>query len=1526
MDAFKHLQAISLQKTILFPEGELLSNVLKIIESECKGINITEAEKVIYSLLLVNEGKLSFQCSICLAKLLLKLYQKENDFKLWNAINFTIENISQSTIVFTGFLCKYLGKSNKSQLPRFVEFLLKNGSCYDLESIYALNCCFKLSGNSLTEFVNGTFNFTKNIIIKNKQIVVLNALKLLKYLVFNGLMKSESEIDSLLKLMKICLEQYRMDQFIIRGIAEFIAWCCFEPIMNQEKYKKVNNNEWELKINKKLIDFSVSFKIMLSFPTITSEIFKMFLNILEVETITENHEALLKFVQENIPNDLNLLIPFLPSDFKFIYFKKILKEQRSAKLLSTLTCICPNDIYIKESSKIALELYCSKLKIDKDEANLFFGNFAKNYPFLIEPYLKEYFSKLSNPEIKEIEVIGYTNAICSILKNLNDKESYLNSQKKHFIKLIVEYLKDEQSQKCVSIFKILKESTKYFASLSIVSKTIEMLILKKSQNFKLLKSVFSFRSKFNKKNQALEILKLLLNNKSFTFSMSLLQDISKTIPKLKSNDDTAYKSCILILDKVLSLNPSQTLIKSFNKNTIPVSSDILEIQNPFTKSDQFLDTIIRKFPLLVASCKKEEQNNLIEKVLNPKLINSVSLLLLASMCESHYTRTKMPNNLHIYLLKLLPRNKSLYQIISECIVLFGKKNKKILSLLFNYIEQNQTTYGCILLSSIASHITLPNDLFIRAMKFLQGQINNKTTEIISFHALSILFDKHPMYLSSYENNKIVYESLLHKIHQKISFHPMTLFILGDYFQKLIELFSGDLIEPNSNISNMIKNIIYSIKLIPTDFSKQTYFKICRTIYAFANSFVPYAKIQFPKSKGTNPIFQLYASQALTDLLKFKSINIDSLAIIKSLLILLQRTNDSRAFNLLISFGSIMKENELSFWVSTIKNIVLLSSLFDSQNLTVEPIDTVKKACIDISEFVVDLVSKSKLLNTEYLDDIIASLCRAIETGNNLLQKSAFPVLEKVIHLFSCFTSEDGENILDLYDSQFVSAVKVGFQLDLNISGGFLSSYLIFNADNMGKNLENYTPILIVYLSSLKKCIQRTKEFYLLASHICRIGQKHSQIHSLILPFLNTLTNIFAEIVFEAISLWKYKNDWKKISLFREKASEFYGDLLPSFVWLQSITNNIIIPNDILISFFLLEINYNKEKWMVSAAFEGLSYSICICGSSISSEVLELVVRTSLSFSEIDESEILNQSAILVQSEPCWDSLRKSILSIVLTSKNYSFSPKLFAQIIYSDIRKIISPYSLSIAYFLIEKFRKNEISLKSIKALLILLLNHSPNIIESLCNYIMDQNDISTELKQSILKICLPKLNINDNIQNVQKYLLLTFKKGGMDFIAETLISNPNLGIYLFIKGGAKMAFILSSKDDDNLRAYMWFLQLGLLTLEQHNHENDNKFALFMFAYCLKSLDKLKTHFKDQRMTIYHFIRIIKDSIRILGDSFEKVYEQMDKSIKRKYLSLISEFLNEEEQKEKIQKLIEISENEKKSTSEWQDLDLTDSF
>ncbi|KAK8894253.1 hypothetical protein M9Y10_022688 [Tritrichomonas musculus] len=1541
------------------------------------------------SLFHVNKGEFSFQCSIYIASKIVRLFELNKEPKFWDIINMSIECATPSAIIAAGYICRKVGSHYKSQIPRFIEYCLKIDPP-NYATLHAMRDALKAGEKTVWQFGLPIYELLKKTISNAKANLIMLYLKLLRTLLNIPPITPTQILDCMQLVMK-----YREQPFIKNELAHVVARCAYHPFSTIDLNKQFETNEWSigvLKMETRTLNLEPAFQILSKFPSILSHSFIHFLNLLGPEMISMNHTNLFNYIRSKCPDVVKHLIPMLPADLRFSYFRSVSTEPMSAEQLKTLTILCPDDGSIDEAAGVALLLATSDDKNSRHISIEYFSELANTHPQIVLPYLHSSLVLLAQPPERNPRILrdlkGNASVALAILRNLSDTQAAVMQNKTILQKLLAEVYSKPRATSYRFIFSFALLSClppEEFSEFSEqATKAVDFSIsyfLKKDSSKppkmtrSLLKSVFNYRAKFPNEEQNKQLLDVAVSFPS-PLPFSVISDLCQIIQK----SPLVFTGTKLVLDFALSVQTSPELISKYIKRPLPTAKDLMCSRiypsSQQKKNDEFLTRFIDNFPLLINSCSNDDQKKLVTQLL--KTISTTSLLILT--CISQNTSILPPKFTSILLQHLENKNTLIVQLLSECIAKYLTVDPQSFPEVFNRASNGQNISNCILLSSLFMHVNLPINYVNQSFIIIDSLILNRKTTAYSIHALSSLLLTHQMQLTSLSVASNQFNVLFQAINTPSSLQPVTLHIMSECYGCLIEAFSSDM---SNKFRLIVELILRSIEATPMDYAREVYFESSQAIFTFANSMSYLAPLSFPQSRSAPSSLQLTSCAAFSDFLKFQSsndvLNIDINELVPRLLSLLQRTDDERASNFIIALASLMKEQDITFWISTIKRILISCSLLDRSNFTIEPTPIVKLACLKVATFIVPHIASEFKLNTEHLDDLISSVCRATETDRVKLQEAAFPTLDKVIILFKDRKSEEGQRLLDLYDSQFSMAVKVGFKVNLAVSGGFLINYLTFNTDNMENDPENCSAILVTYLGGLNDCPQRTESYFSIATHLCTIARKYPPLRDLINPFLKTLTPIFFDLVTQDMQLWNPSSDWRSLSRFRSLAQSFYSELLPAFVWLQKTTNTNSVDIDVLVSFILIELKDGKEGWINKSAFESLPVAIQAFGAKISPELLNLSIRGAMTYynknhkqtssktkrkssgsssnlneafndfpdfndnnnyhrksknsDENDNLAVTFMNLILVATKIItkdvrYDEVRKNLLSMAVNNLPI-FSSKIFAYLLKKDERRILTPYATTIFQHFMQHCEEEEQSY--LIALIVLLFTHSPSVINScISNIIENESNYSTELAIEILKrgLLLSEKGSKIPLELITRFCIKNFKKGAMHMIGLIIVEREEIGLALLAEGAAKAAFLLSTVEKGNCRAYLRFIQLALNTIEKNysNQEIGLKFAQSASLLALSVASKFgKDMSRHGHQILLQCISILKDSKEMLNaqNKFESAFMSVDEDERKNAITNIVFHIRSEEQRKKADQLVAFSTNDRgKKQMEWQTLEI----
>ena len=131
------LRALSQSKRLVPAEQVIMTEIEKLDEYLVEQVDeeaLEQFEKILFALFDINDGRISIPCSISIAEKLLRVYSFMKSPQVYEVISRAIESGTASVILGAGYICRRIGDRWKSQLPRFVEFLL--GFCGLLELFF----------------------------------------------------------------------------------------------------------------------------------------------------------------------------------------------------------------------------------------------------------------------------------------------------------------------------------------------------------------------------------------------------------------------------------------------------------------------------------------------------------------------------------------------------------------------------------------------------------------------------------------------------------------------------------------------------------------------------------------------------------------------------------------------------------------------------------------------------------------------------------------------------------------------------------------------------------------------------------------------------------------------------------------------------------------------------------------------------------------------------------------------------------------------------------------------------------------------------------------------------------------------------------------------------------------------------------------------------------------------------------------------------------------------------------------------
>jgi len=1513
-----NLKSYSNSKRLMSAEQLIMSKITDLdpyINADLIEEKQVQIEEVLLSLFKINGGNLSVQCSLFIASKLLKMYQVVKKSQLWELINMAINAPSTSTIIATGYVIRFYGHNSKSQLPRFIESLFKQNGSNEFAVAYSLRCVYKTKSKTVEKYIPQALEFAKKVVLKPKQATIIAGLKLLKVLITYSNV-NYLEIYETIKLM------LKADTFpfIKNTASSLIAKCLFIPL---SVVLSNNNDAAEFAVSQKKSarnnPLSGVFDTIMSFPSISSFIVTNFLNLLSPRMIEEYSDSLFHYIRKNSVSNLEVLIPLIPEESRLNLIEGLLKEPHTPEQLKLLVQLSRDDIQPNVVSSIALRLATSLDKKEREYAQVFFDNFSKQHQKAASSLVLTCLEKFGN---SEIESYGYACVLRTILNRLSYFDDSLHNSDKRIIDIVEKSLMAVNINEYMfsSCFVLLSSKLNLQINKSIVESAINTAIsqFSKSNSLKRIekrafKWIFIYLSVHPDTKFVNSLISISIKCMK-KINGSILNIFDIIIKSIKIDKELSYGFCKYFIQSLVSLKVSTDIIKSFMRKNLPTGNDLLKINTEMTyeqENDQKVITkSIKTFPLIYKECDELDQYEIIKYLMASISTQPISLLLLISLCQTEYCKTIPISIINFFFQQLDTKSVTHAQLVAEALSSFIKYNPSLLSSVMDYIEFNPTPSSCLLLNSLVYYNRLNQEQLFKSVLYINIQLRNSNLVPFASNALASLLITHSMALEPLGLMKTEMNELFSVLHTNTSFQPVALHLLSEAFSLLIEHLSIELSTLEKSLVSMVSIFIDSVRLTPVYYAKEAYYKCIQSIYTFVHPLNHITSLSFPSYLGATNGLLLSACDTYIGLSRFQSFDI-KLSIFPKLLTLLQVSNDIRVSNFIISIVNNIDNNE--FWIAQIRRILLQSSLLDITTNSIEPAALVKICFLEICGIILARISNKHQFSTEILDDIIAVSSKYSLVDNQQLQAAAYNILKMTVDLFQDVNTEEGNMLLELYEVQFLQSVKAGFSIDLDVSGKFLLTYLSFITKR--SSISN-SQLVSVYFTGLSECRQRSAPYFSIATHLCVVARNEENESIEVPPIFMELVPVFAEVVFQSMKIWETPSDWKPLKSFRDYASSFYQDLLPSFVWLQK-HSSIVIPQDVLIGFFLHEIICSRESWIVAASFDALNVLVEFFGDSITCKMLELILQIVLPMNNhiIMVRKIFVSCSRFIQPTEEYDSIRS--YSCYYLSQSL-FDPIALAYIIRSDSKKSIVNYAQMLFELIYEKYHLSNINGIQYLALCYLMIDQYHEKCGSFLRYLLKINISQSEIKQDIVIRCMVNAMGDLPIEEISRYCIETFRRGGMNIVACILSLRPEIGISLLSKGCAKAAFLVSQKDLENNRTYTLFLNHCLNTIKG----NDLLTKSFADAVSRLCHHLVITKGKDQKFG-YQLTTNCVSLLRISNSYGNGVYDELSSQEKADFISIVESIIEKTKIKKKSSKLATFSVNQwARKADEWQMLEI----
>lgn len=550
----------------------------------------------------------------------------------------------------------------------------------------------------------------------------------------------------------------------------------------------------------------------------------------------------------------------------------------------------------------------------------------------------------------------------------------------------------------------------------------------------------------------------------------------------------------------------------------------------------FVFTHLGQSPALIHHLLKEQNNKILAHA------------MILSLVRKSATKTLLPENVISTLIQTMNDTSDILrlQITSAIIAQYIQDDPYSIPELLKSFHQQKPEAKAFLFAALFLQAPMSETFLSQSLIELNDLVLKPNYSSFALHSLSLLLASRPIEIMAMKSSIAQCQVLFSILNSSAGLNVSILYHLSSYFISLLPCISPELPEAKEEFIVIVRLIIQSFRQHQLPYSQLITFRTLRNVFAFARHLVGIPRISFPIERESSMSLCLMACGAFTDYLKGAEFDPEFFDLVPRVTLLLQRSCDSRASEFIIQLAITFTETTpiRSFilkWVEFIKSILTSNVLPFMPSAPVEANKIVKICASEVSLIILPALAKSLPLMTECLDDIVTSATRAIETKYVPIIRPAFQLNSLILSTFEHEKTEQGNRLLELYDSQFSIAVRVGFQIDLSLSSSFLISFMDFHLENLQTQPEDFQTVLNSYINGLMECKQKVPSFFWISCSLCSIAKLNPDVFETIKPFLGELLPELAPILSNYIQMRKVEDkNREKLHQFRMNFSQFFS--------------------------------------------------------------------------------------------------------------------------------------------------------------------------------------------------------------------------------------------------------------------------------------------------------------------------------------------------------------------------------------------------
>ena len=1196
-ELLKELEKLSEQKN-LFPAERIV--LLKLFDFESKIPKELESSKcqkiieILSNLLRINVGKLSPQCSIRIGDLIYYVFaQSKQKSSLFDVINSLTENPTQASIYAAGCIVSHAKPDSDTLLNSFLSTLLIQPFELILPTLFALSSCFGHSNAVVEEFTLPAFNLAKQAINIAKEDVQLMAEKLVLKLCLSKSINMNELVDF---VGLIFLKETSI--FVTETGCKIYARALVRSIDPNDEEKTLKD----------------ALALVMKFPQYKEITFLHFISLISHDLVSRMYPIISGFIVDYVPNFLNMFTNALTKEARKDLFSVF--EKAKENTVDVLNCVQNLDYDENSKFNVAALAYdlaaCDNEKLRAGGAAYFCSLYSKNRQlairflrssllFLAAPpddypkYARNIRAKaliasniISSVDCKEHVLKGCEDDINKFLNRAFETNEMLRGEFGAAFVLMSSL--PEEFIPLEDVYDALGRFRKFFKETEVTTPKMRKGALYLGAAIAVFIAAHPIISKTDK------TIRLLLTNKSLISPTTKLAAFL-AFPHIQAAPSMLHVISSRIHGEIMTINPKLEYMQYRIKTPMSSKTELLHgsvFKMPrfpsafvtFCEEDMTI-RIVEKYAEYIKHIPKDAVQGEIAFLFMEETSKTVSSIYINALLSNKDTAGILPKETLSYLLKQLSeqQNVTRIQLIAESISLWCVYHREAIDEVLSFIANWRNHTKCLTYAALFTNSPLSEPQLLQMMLDMNNLAKSTDTCPFALFALSALYNSHFQELANlnFTNSQCFF--LLDIMQSPLSLIPFNLYYMSRVFISLLPILSADLETTRSDIIPVLALILQTFANTKVSFSKQVLCMTARTANQLAPKLLNFIHFDFPDTKYKSFAEKLNILGVFSDLINFGLCNENYFQHVPEALVLLQMTNDSRAFDFVISvahqFGttpdisSQESINQLNKWLALIKN-VLADSYFpvSAENVHLYAMQSSKKCMLIVARVFIQLIQKStdEKQKKEWLKTIIDSVIKPISAHNQELFSDAFNVLITVID----------SNCAPGFESELATAAEKGFG-SLDQCGLFHVKFLDYLVPKLQSDEETYAPMFKRFVSGIDRVEAVPASFLSIASKIISLARSSDTARAAMKLYFDQLLDILSSKLSDVMDLMdKHKTSNKEIGALYYS----WGNFMSDFVWLETITRPAITP-DIILSFCVDELKRSTEQWRIKAAANGI---------------------------------------------------------------------------------------------------------------------------------------------------------------------------------------------------------------------------------------------------------------------------------------------------------------------------------------------------